>query len=472
MKRTLALYLCLLSVFVSGAAQADTVDDVAKAEMQKQHIPGLSLAVVRAGKVIKAKGYGFANLELNVPATPQTVFLSGSVGKQFTAAAIMLLVEDGKLALDEKLSKYLPGTPESWKDITIRRLLTHTSGITDYQPDIDFKRDYTDTEMIQTFAKYPLDFPTGDYWSYSNLGYVTLGILIKQVTGKFYGDFLKERVFTPLGMTNTRVYSESDLVPNRAAGYYWIKDGYKNQEYVTQNWNQTADGSLLFTVLDMAKWDAALYSKKLLKQSTLDALWTPVKLNNGYEAPYGFGWSLGDYRGRRLIEHGGAWLGFKTQISRYVDDKLTVIVLANAGGADPTYIAQQVAACYLPQIRLSAIKPQPDPDSQRTERLKAILTDFAKGAKESLMMSPALLATRSGTARDKGSRAGLLLRLASVKTFTYITEDDVQARNLTRRGVPIRRIVYCKLTTDKAAFLYRFYLTERGQVADIVSERE
>ena len=348
--RAIVLFSVLAFLSSNAYAQTDKIDDYVKAQMQTQKIPGLSIAVVRKGEVVKAKGYGLANVELNVPASADTVYQSGSMGKQFTATAVMMLVEEGKLALDDKINKYFPDSPESWSNITIRHLLTHTSGTTDYPKDFDFRRDYSEAELQKKAQAIPLGFAPGEKWSYSNLGYVTLGILVSKVAGKFYGDFLQERIFKPLGMSTARIINESDIVMNRAAGYRMPKGELKNQEWVSPTMNTTADGSLYLTVLDMAKWDAALYTEKLLKKSSFDQIWTPVKLNNGLTRPYGFGWAFADVRGHKLIEHGGAWQGFTSHIARYVDDKLTVIVMTNRAGANPGLIAHGIAGLYNPDL--------------------------------------------------------------------------------------------------------------------------
>jgi CubicO group peptidase (beta-lactamase class C family) len=234
----------------ADAAVSAKVDSVVEAQQKAQKIPGVSLAVCRDGKIIKASGYGLANVELGVPVTPETIFQTGSVGKQFTAMAVMMLVEEGKLQLDDRMTKYIPEPPSSWQDVTIRQLLTHTSGIADYGGEegtmgkgvINFRRDYTEGELIQAFAKMPMDFPPGQNWSYSNTGYVLLGIIIHRVTGEFYGDFLQERIFRPLGMTSTRIISEADIVPHRSSGYRLVNGELKNQEWVSPTLNTTADG--------------------------------------------------------------------------------------------------------------------------------------------------------------------------------------------------------------------------------------
>ena len=333
----------------SFAQSSKAVDEYIHSEMQRQKIPGLALLVSRDGKIIRAQGYGLSNVELQVPVKPETIFQSGSMGKQFTAAAIMMLVEEGKIALDDPVSKFLPGAPAAWNDVTIRELLSHTAGFTDYPDSFDFRKDYTEADLLKIVEGIPLAFPPGTSWSYSNLGYLTLGILIHHVTGEFYGDFLQQRIFQPLGMTTTRIISEADIVPNRAAGYRLVDGRLKNQEWVSPTLNTTADGALYFSIVDLAKWDAALYTEKLLKRSSLDEMWTVVKLKNGEpnSGSYGFGWSILNKDGHRVFDHGGAWQGFKTHISRYVDDKLTIVVLTNLESAEPAKIVEGVARLYL-----------------------------------------------------------------------------------------------------------------------------
>jgi len=327
----------------------DAVDQFVRAEMEKHRIPGLSLLVSRDGAPIREQGYGFSNVELQVPVKPETVFQSGSVGKQFTAAAVMMLVEEGKVALDDPLTKFFPAAPASWKQATVRELLSHTAGFGDYPKTFNFRKDYTEGEVLKIVEGIPLAYAPGTKWSYANLGYATLGILIHKVTGKFYGDFLQERIFRPLDMNTARIINEADIIPNRAAGYRLVKGELKNQEWVAPMINTTADGSLYFSILDLAKWDAALCNDKLLKRSSLDQMWTVANLKNGQPNPdhYGFGWFIEDKGGHKVIGHGGAWQGFKTHISRYVDDKLTVVVLINQGDADPEPITDRVAQMYL-----------------------------------------------------------------------------------------------------------------------------
>ncbi len=352
----LFLWLVLIGFAVSafgqecGHAVADAkLDAVVTAEMAQQKIPGVAVLVACNGKTIRAQGYGLANLEHQVPVKPETVFESGSVGKQFAATALMMLVEDGKISLDNPLTRFFPDAPASWKSVKVRHLLSHTAGFTDYPDKFDFRKDYSEEDLLKIIYSIPLAFPAGSSWSYSNLGYATLGILIHRVTGKFYGDVLQERIFRPLGMRTTRIISEEDIVANRAAGYRLVKGEWKNQEWVAPKVNTTADGSLYFSILDLAKWDAALYTEKLLKRGDLALMWTPVLLNDGTRnsGNYGFAWVSTVEDGHRVVKHGGSWQGFKTHISRYVDDKLSIVVLANLAEADPGKISQEVARLYL-----------------------------------------------------------------------------------------------------------------------------
>ena len=371
--RLFGLLICICGMIagpVRAQQKADDaisarVDEYVVAQMREQKIPGLALAVVRDGKAIEARGFGLANVELNVPVKAETLFQTGSVGKQFASMAVMMLVEEGKVALDDKITKYFDGAPASWSNITVRNLLTHTSGIPDYESDsltnrkdpfINLRQDYTEQELLRKFETLPLDFQPGEKWSYSNTGYVLLGILIRKVTGEFYGDFLHDRIFKPLGMDSTRIISEADIVPNRSSGYRLEKGELKNQEWVSPALNTTADGALYTNVLDMARWDAALYTEKLVKKSTLDQIWTPVRLNSGKTSPYGFGWEVSQANGHRLIQHDGAWQGFTTAISRYVDDRLTVVVLTNLDSehSNPRKIAHGVATIHIPSLRPAA----------------------------------------------------------------------------------------------------------------------
>jgi len=348
----------------SDAALSQRVDAAVRTQMKDQGIPGVSIAVVRNGRVIKATGYGMANIELSAPVRPETIFEAGSITKQFTASAIMLLVEEGKVGLDDSITKYFPEAPQGWKSITIRHLLTHTSGIPDYWGDteqnyytkgvIDFRREYTEEELTRAYFAQPLDFQPGEKWSYCNTGYNLLGILIHRVTGKAYGDFLRERIFAPLHMDATRVFSWTEIVPNRASGYDLVDGVWKNAgSWMSSTVMTGADGGLLTNVLDLAKWDAALYSDMVLKRSTRDAMWTPLAIGTGSASAGAIGWFVADAHGHRILYHTGGGYGFYADISRYVDDRLTIVVMTNVDEThtDVLRLVGKIAEIYLPATR-------------------------------------------------------------------------------------------------------------------------
>jgi CubicO group peptidase (beta-lactamase class C family) len=357
-KRTLLFALVLLFV-TTVAAQADKVDDYVKAEMQRQHISGTSIAVIKDGKVIKAEGYGLANVELNVPARPETVYKIGSVSKQLIATGVMLMIQEGKVSLDDKISKFLEGTPDTWKEITVRHLLTHTSGIVREAPGFDPLKIQNDADVIKTAYPLPLRFAPGEKWEYCNVGYFSLAEIIRKVSGKPWGDYLNERLFMPLEMNSTRTTTMTEVVQNRANGYVW-RDGKLDNANIL--FALRPSGAFLSTVLDLAKLDAALYTDRILKPSTLSQMWAPVKLNNGTTHPYGFGWELSSVGGHKLVHHGGSLPGFRAQFSRFVDDKLSVVVLTNGDNADPNLIALGIAALYIPGLiperRVAKIDPK------------------------------------------------------------------------------------------------------------------
>jgi CubicO group peptidase (beta-lactamase class C family) len=383
---------CLILVLaIPTCAAGDKIDQYIAAEMKRQHIPGLALGIYSRVDIVRVQGYGLANVELNVPVKPESIFQSGSVGKQFTATAIMMLVEEGKVHLDDSITKYFDRAPAAWKPVKVKNLLSHTSGIAEYEsgplikPGAPFylRLDLTEDEMFDRVAALPMDFQPGEKWRYTNTNYLLLGMLIRKVTGQFYGDFLAERIFKPLGMSATRIISEADIVPNRTSGYEWVKGELKNQEWVSPTFNSTADGALYFNVLDLAKWDAALYTEKLIKKTSLDQMWTPFPLNDEKPNPanYGFAWSIDQINGHRAIQHSGAWQGFTTYIVRYVDDGLTVVVLTNldAGHSNPGRIAHAVAGLYDGRLTPAIPKAIEDTEPQVTAFVRETVERIANG---------------------------------------------------------------------------------------------
>jgi CubicO group peptidase (beta-lactamase class C family) len=393
-----AIVIALLVELASPiSTNADKIDDYVRTQMQRLHIPGVSLAIVRDGRVIKAQGYGFANLELKAPATKETVYEIGSNTKQFTAAAIMMLVEEGKIRLDDSVTKYFPEAPEAWRRITIRHLLTHTSGIQNhvavphwldvFRTNLLFQTAPPRDELLKMFFKLSLEFEPGETWAYDNTGYYLLGIVIEKTSGKSYWQFLDERIFKPLCMNATRSTDPQPMVPNRASGYEWKNDRFENRPILLPAIAFSA-GSLLSTVEDMAKWDAALYTGKLLKKSSLDQMWTAATTNDGAAAPfnYGFGWFVDSIHGHRLVQHSGGTPGFSSLIYRFIDDKLTIIILTNHSDMIVDQLAIHLGGIYLPTLKRPEANPDPDPAT--TAMLKDTVAGLLKGNYEPASFTP------------------------------------------------------------------------------------
>jgi len=348
MRRRRLLSLVLLLWFVvPGLAVADRTDDYVKAEMARQKIPGLSLVVLKAGKTIKAAGYGVEDLKAGTPATPDTVYKIGSVSKQFIATGIMLLAQGGKLRVDDPVSKYIEETPASWSGITIRHLLTHTSGIVREAPAFDPFKVQPDIDIIRSAFPLPLRFAPGTKYEYCNVGYFTLAEIIHRVSGKPWPDYLREKVFAPAKMRVTWPTNTTRALPHRALGYTDNDNLHEAPKWTTLR----PSGAFLSTVLDLAKWDVRLDTDKVLKAATKQQMWTPVTLNDGSTYPYGFGWGLEPLKGHKRIRHGGSLPGFISEYARFPDDRLTVIVLMNTDDANVRGLGEGVAGLYLEETR-------------------------------------------------------------------------------------------------------------------------
>ena len=360
MKRRHHLVVSLVLILAASLpVRADDVDDFVRALMEQRHIPAISIAVIKDGVLMKAAGYGLADMEHNVAARPDTVYKIGSTSKQFIASGIMLLIQDAKISVGDKLSKYIEGTPEAWQDITIRHLLTHTSGLGREGPAFEPYKIQPDIEVIKSAYSVPLLFKPGEKHEYSNLGYFTLAEIIHRVSGQSWETFLSERIFSPLGMTATRPTSVFDIIANRADGYVWNETRFANAE----NWPAARpSGAFLSTVLDMAKWEAALQTERILKVSTKTEMWTPVTLNNGQKYPYGYGWELDDFPPGQFggdvpsIRHGGTIPGFRAAYTRFPRQNLAVVVLSNLNGAALDLVVGGIAVRYAPELRPAALK--------------------------------------------------------------------------------------------------------------------
>ncbi len=367
---------------------------VIREEMQAQKIPGLAVAVVDHGKVILAQGYGYANIEHSVPVLTDTVFQSGSVGKQFTSAAVMLFVQSGRLSLEDPITRYLPEAPPEWSRIRIRHLLTHTSGIRDYgyEASYDTRRAVTEEELVRMACAQPLEFQPGERYSYSNTGYLLLGAILGRIGGRHYSEVLRDQVFKPLGMNSARLIDESAIVAHRAAGYHLLKGKVANQQWVAPEQNTTADGSLHLSVNDMIAWDRGLRAGAILTAASWAQVYTPVTLLSGNTYPYGFAWDVYTMDGQEVHAHSGGVPGFATYIVRYLGDDLSLIVLTNLEEADPERIARRVAGVLRDDLRT----PEPRPIADDKPALRTALEQLLLRARGGTLTAEDLPHVRGG----------------------------------------------------------------------------
>jgi CubicO group peptidase (beta-lactamase class C family)/Tol biopolymer transport system component len=422
----------------------ERIDAAVLAQLSAQRIPAAGVSVLQGERVLLSKGYGTANIEHRVAATDETMFESGSLGKQFTAAGVMALVEDGTVQLDASVRTYFPEAPPTWQPITIRQLLSHTSGLPDYTGDrFDYRKDYTEADLLQLAYGTTLEFPAGARWNYSNTGYVVLGALITKVTGAPYWQYLRSRIFTPAGMPTIRVITESEIVPHRAAGYLPTATGWRHQDWVAPLLNTTADGSMLLSARDLAAWSRVVRNRAVLKPDSWAQILAPVTLRSGTPYPYGFGWFVDSLRGRVVYQHGGSWQGFRTQIYRYEAADLTIAVLTNSGAANPGVIATDIAT-----VMDSTLAPIPAPreplrdtDPQVTARLRTVLE---RSARQEVQPSDFPYLRQTLFPRLKAANARTLQGLTSPDRLVLVSRrllgDDTEFIYLAGYGARVFRV--------------------------------
>jgi CubicO group peptidase (beta-lactamase class C family) len=336
--------------------------DAIFASLKSRDLPGAAVVVIQNGRIVFERGYGVTDLRTRRPIDGHTDFRLASVTKQFTAMAIMLLVHDGKLRYETRLTDILPDFPDYGREITIRQLLNHTSGLKDYEDLMpkDYEegrqelRQIQDGEVLELLEREKTtNFAPGTKWAYSNSGYVLLGIIVGKVSGEPFAQFLNDRIFVPLHMTYSLAYVKGTKeVPNRAYGHSNDSNSWHETDQSPTS-ATLGDGGVYSSVEDLAKWDAALQKHMLLGPAEMEPALTPVKVPEGQvtepdgrPAEYGFGWFLNPYRGHKRMWHYGETMGFRTAIQRFVDDKLTVVVLCNRSDLDPTALALKVADVY------------------------------------------------------------------------------------------------------------------------------
>ncbi len=394
--------------------------------------PAISVAVVENGHIVYAKGFGHANLEQDVEANASTVYRIGSITKQFTATMIMQLVKEGKLSIDDTIEKVFSDMPKAWAKVTIKNLLNHTSGIKSYTElkglmEKDAMQPTTPLGIIKKVESEPMDFEPGTKWHYNNTGYELLGLAIEKLDKRAFAESLKARILSPLGMTHTYFVSEKSIVRYRAHGYSFGKSGYEHAQYLNMDWPYAA-GSMESTVLDLAKWDEALYSDKILPRELLAKMWEPTVLPDGTIQNYGFGWGTNKLNGQQLVEHGGGIHGFTTQIRRVPSKGLTVIILTNTDGpSNPAAIAKDVMGMMDPTLKIEKPVVEADKNPAATNEARAILQSVLDGKFDrskltpdfDKVLSPELLAAAKSQLNSLGPITKFeFLREAKVSEFT------------------------------------------------------
>lgn len=365
--------LLLLPLAVLAQEPQPLLDPALKARIDqvfaaydKSSSPGCALGVVRDGRMLYRNGYGSANLDYRLPITPNSIFDIGSTSKQFSAMAVLLLEQDGRLSIDDDVRKFVPELRDYGSTITIRHLLNHTSGLRDYLTlaslalldDDDF---YTDDDVLAMIARQrELNFAPGTDYLYSNSGFFLLSTIVKRVSGKSLRAFAEERILKPLAMSNTHFHdNHAEIVRNRATGYAPLDGPPGNRFQISMSTlDMVGDGGIYTSVSDLFKWDQNFYSHKVGGKDLLAKMQTPSRLKDGKELKYGLGLFVEPYRGLPTVSHGGSWAGFRAELLRFPEEKLSVICLCNLASTNPSQLARRVADVVL-EGRFTA--PVPDP---------------------------------------------------------------------------------------------------------------
>jgi CubicO group peptidase (beta-lactamase class C family) len=413
---------------------------------------------------VKVKAYGHANLEHEVLAHPDTVYQLASLTKPLVATAVMRLVEEGSLKLDDRIRAHFEKLPDTWKEITVAQLLSHTSGLRDYLNPrlLDGNRVYTPREIIDQVILQPLKFVPGQRWEYSNTNYLLLGMLIEKKSGKRFDHYLADQVFRPLGMAATGRRDLEQLCPHRAAAYDWRGDRFTNSRYLEPSAWDNADGGLVSSVADLVRFDAALSAGKVLPSAVLERMWQHTRLPNGKLAPYGLGWESGDVRGHRRVGHGGGRAGASTCYARYPDDEISVVALANCSGVDlRREVVEAVAGMYRAVLLPPHLRKEVSDDQPAAARLvRRLLDDIAAGKRDSTLVAEGNRDIVSEPQRR------LTKMLAESKGLVYLGSENTAQRDLHGNGARVAQVRHYKLVTDEVVEYLTVYLTADGLVAD------
>jgi CubicO group peptidase (beta-lactamase class C family) len=407
-----------LSARTTGQEDLAKRIDAVMSEVYKPGQPGAAVIVRKHGRTVLRKGYGLADLELQVPLEPDMVFRLGSLTKQFTAVSILMLAEQGKLGLQDEITKFLPDYPTQGRKITVEHLLTHTSGIQSYTDMPEWlplwRKDFTLKELIDLFKDKPMQFEPGERWAYNNSGYILLGAIIEKISGNTYEAFIDANIFKPLGMKQSYYGSAERIIPRRIPGYQMGRGGFVNAPYLSMT-QPYAAGSLLSTVDDLAVWSDAVFSGKLVKKEWLDKAFTPYRLKDGESSGYGYGWFIADFGGHRSIEHGGGINGFTTYEMTFPEDGLFLAILTNSAAPGR---APEPRAVKIAWIALGLPEP-----ARKAVSLPAADLDRLAGVYEDSRHSLATV-TREGGRTFLQQRGGAKNELLAASAREFFTRDD------------------------------------------------
>jgi len=436
-------------LFLTGFAAADTIDDVVAKDMKRFAIPGACIGIVKDGKLIRESAYGIADIELNAPMAADDLFEIGSMTKQFTAALTLLLVEEGKIGLDDPISKFIQEAPATWSKVTVRHMLNQNSGLPEYAliHGIGLMDDFDRAKWMTTVTALPLDFEPGSAWAYSNSNYALLGWAIEKATGKAYAEVLNDRILRPLELTNTRFEDVNAVIPRRSHGY--LPQGQAMLRVEGSKGIIQSDGTLMTNVADLAKWDKALGEHRLLSAESYRLLWSGGKLNSGREYPYGMGWFLSPPGAAPLVYHPGASVGYGACITRYTDAKLTVIVLTNVYGGSPEPMARHIGEAYDASLSPTIPAEAKDPNEGRTKQVRSILDELGAGKADPMTMDAEFLAPLSGS---RARAFPQFLDLAKIDSLAYAGEVKTGADSMLmyRLKNPTRKLTaYVLWTKDE-----------------------
>jgi CubicO group peptidase (beta-lactamase class C family) len=434
-------------------ADSASVASYVTTQMERQHVPGLALAVVRSDRILISQAFGIANLELGVPASTRSVFRIGSTSKPFIATAIMLLVEDGKLSLDDEVAGFFDKAPSTWNGIQVRHLLNHTAGFPRELPDWTSYGNFSEDDFVAMIERIEPTTRPGEQHSYSNAGYFTLAAILTRVSATPWPDFLATRIFEPAGMKSTRTTTWRNLVSDRASGYFWEDGRWYNEGFIL---TVRPSGALLSTAEDLARWDIALRNGEIVKPKTLESMISPTTLSSGSVSAYGFGWGLEEFRGRRLVGHNGDLLGFRSAFIRDLDDDVTIIVLINCVSGNADTIAKGVLTKLVPELAVTGWPAEKDRQPDIARALRKGLQNIAANKAFGDIAAPELEEALKGV--PESSRTALNDKLSPVRSVVFLREyrPTIPAE---KSGQPVHRIRYYRFTGGDTPLHYATYLS-------------